>query len=51
MKLSKRIDEALEAVWTSTEAGEPTLERVIRDGEGVVTAELLESMAEKRLML
>jgi len=50
MKLTKRIDEALEAVWTSTEAGEPTVGRVIRDGEGVVTADLLESMQEKRLL-
>lgn len=44
MKTNKRIDEALEAVWTSTEAGEPTVARVAREAVGGASAELLASM-------
>ena len=44
MKTNKRIDEALEAVWTSTEAGDPTVGRVRRDAVGGATPELLQTM-------
>ena len=44
MQTNTRIDEALEAVWTSTEAGEPTVGRVGRDAVGGASPELLRSM-------
>jgi DtxR family Mn-dependent transcriptional regulator len=44
IKTNQRIDEALEAIWTSTEEGEPTVGRVCRDAVGGASAELLGSM-------
>jgi DtxR family Mn-dependent transcriptional regulator len=50
METNPRIDEALEAIWTSTEAGDPTVGRVCRDAVGGATAELLASMESLRLI-
>lgn len=50
MKTNDRIDEALEAIWTSTEAGEPTVARVRRDAVGGATAELLVDMQSRGLI-
>lgn len=50
MKTNQRMDEALEAIWTSTEDGEPTVARVRRDAVGGASAELLASMASMRLI-
>ena len=44
------MDEALEAIWTSTEAGEPTVARVCRDAVGGATSDLLASMQSLRLI-
>jgi len=44
------MDEALEAIWTSTEAGDPTVARVCRDAVGGATEELLASMQSLRLI-
>ena len=50
MKTNARMDEALEAIWTSTEAGDPTVGRVCRDAVGGASAELLASMESLRLI-
>jgi DtxR family transcriptional regulator, Mn-dependent transcriptional regulator len=44
MQTNTRIDEALEAIWTSTEAGEPTVARVGRDAVGGASPDLLRSI-------
>jgi DtxR family transcriptional regulator, Mn-dependent transcriptional regulator len=50
MQTNKRIDEALEAIWTSTEAGDPTVGRVGRDAVGGASPELLHSMQSLELI-
>jgi DtxR family Mn-dependent transcriptional regulator len=50
MQTNNRIDEALEAVWTSTEAGEPTVGRVGRDAVGGASPELLQSIQSMGLI-
>lgn len=44
MKTNRRIDEALEAIWTSTEDGDPTVGRVRRVAAEETSPELLASM-------
>lgn len=50
MKTNERIDEALEAVWTSSEKGDATVARVCRDTVGGATTELLTSMQSMKLI-
>jgi DtxR family Mn-dependent transcriptional regulator len=50
MKTNQRMDEALEAIWTSTEDGEPTVARVCRDAVGGASPELLASMQSTGLI-
>jgi DtxR family Mn-dependent transcriptional regulator len=44
MKTTQRMDEALEAIWTTTEEGEPTVGRVSSAAVGGATGDLLASM-------
>ena len=44
MKTNRRIDEALEAIWTSTEDGDPTVGHVRRAAAEETSPELLASM-------
>lgn len=50
MKTNKRIDETLEAIWTTTEEGDPTVGRVCREAGGHASGDLLTTMQSLRLI-
>lgn len=50
MRTNKRIDETLEAIWTTTEEGNPSVERVCREANGNASGELLTTMQSLRLI-
>lgn len=50
MQTNKRIDETLEAIWTTTEEGRPTVARVIDASEGYANTEVLENMRSLELI-
>jgi DtxR family Mn-dependent transcriptional regulator len=49
-KTSRKVEEVLEAIWTSTEAGDPTLTRVRATTDGGLSDEVLANMQSKGLV-